>query len=128
MNTPNILPGSLPPSALIGFPPVSFTVRERRSLTVHLEDAGWFDVQCDGDPCDANAEAYPVHVGRYGRTKRARAGWKSRAVLGDTLANPSDPRATAGLLDSPVRFGTFRLAWILLVSTLFVIQSRRSTL
>jgi hypothetical protein len=62
---PNIIPGSLEPTRLIGYPVVSFVVRERRSLTVHLEDAGWFDVACEADPNDPQADAYPVFIGRY---------------------------------------------------------------
>lgn len=68
-STPAFTPGSLSLDRFIGFPISSFRVNERRSLTVHLEDAGMFDVGADGDANDS----LPVWVGRYARFADAQA-------------------------------------------------------
>ncbi len=56
----SILLGSLPSNAFLGYPVASFRIEERRSTTVHLIDAGHFDVMAN----DAETGA-PVWAGRY---------------------------------------------------------------
>lgn len=47
------------PDRFMGFPIGSFKVEERRSLTVHLEDAGMFDVLAHDE------DSVAVYAGRY---------------------------------------------------------------
>jgi len=56
------------PDRFIGFPVSHFQIWERRSLTVHLEDAGKFDVFAEPSPNDPDAtpNAFErTYVGRY---------------------------------------------------------------
>lgn len=55
---------SIPSSVFQGYPITLFRVQERRSLTVHLEDAGMFDVLADPSINDA-PDAPPAFAGRY---------------------------------------------------------------
>lgn len=58
MNTITMKPNSISPDRFTGNANATFNVVERTSLTVHLEDAGWFDVMAwDGDEA--------IWAGRY---------------------------------------------------------------
>jgi hypothetical protein len=58
------------PDRFAGHPITSFRVQERRSLTVHLEDAGKFDVMSDESANDEPG-AGPVHAGRFDKFAQA---------------------------------------------------------
>ncbi len=62
-------PNSIDPQAFAYFPVASFRCEERRSLTVHLEDAGWWDVVA----AEGGEDPKPVHAGRYREFAAARA-------------------------------------------------------